>query len=234
MKKLLLVLVLFLGLCGCSGSDDKDKADEKPKEEEKGPEGEVRLFDDEVDGEKIVALSLEYKGKTRSGVFSVQEIMNDYGFTYFGGVEGNEMVKPNMSDGGGFNVYLDEATSTLLNAWNTSDEEKPLSECLVTRFDVAMKGFSVNDITIGEDTYDTVIEKYGRQDEFRGNSIEEEKNQNGYVQDVSYYGDFEFDSNAGGYPMIGNRQLKSIQMIVSFDSEGVVNDINITVQHDSI
>lgn len=234
MKKLLLVLVLFLGLTGCGGSDDKDKTDEKPKEEEKTPVGEVRIFDEEVDGEKIAALSLEYKGKKRTGVFSVQEIMDDYGFTYFGGVEGNQMVKANMADGGGFNIYLDESTSTLLNAWNTSDEEQPLSQCFVTRFDVAMKGFSVNDIIIGEDTYDTVIEKYGKQDEFRGNSIEEEKKQNGYVQDVYYNGEFEFDSNANSYPAVGNRQLKSIQMIVTFDAEGIVSDINVTVQHDSI
>lgn len=232
MKKLLLLVVLCLGLTGCGASGESDTTDktDTPDVSDK-PAEEVRVFEhDEADEEKILEMKLEYKGKSRTGIFTVQDLI-DFGFTYEDAEDGDRIIKGDYFASGGFHVFFKE-DRVLLNAWNTTSEDTPLSKCLVTRVNIAQKGFSVNGITIGEDTYDTVISKFGRDGKDRGNSFEEETTLNSGDISNKYYAQFKFDSSIKDYPSVGNRRLRNVTITTYFDDEGVVKSIDLSVGTD--
>lgn len=230
MKKILLLIVLCLGLTGCGGSDKTDTPDDAKDK----PVEETDIYDREKDSDKITALELSYKEANLTGVFNVSDVVETFGFTFMDHVVGDEIVSGNTEADKSIYLYLDETTSTLVKAWNTFSEEKTLSECLVTRFAVAIQGFRVNGITIGEDTYETVIEKFGKPDSFRDDTIQDEITHNGYVQDVYYEGNFKADSETDELPSAGNHKLTSVRLNITFDSDGVVKDINIDISHEAI
>lgn len=230
MKKLLLALILCIGLTGCGSSDSGEDTTDTPDIADK-PVEEVRVFNhDEKDEEKILEMKLEYKGKSRTDFFTVQDLI-DFGFTYEEADDGDRIIEGNLFASGGFHVMFED-DRVLLNAWNTTPEDVPLSQCLVTRVNIGQKGFTVDGITIGKDTYDTVIQKYGRDGEDRGNSFEEEIANGSTTISNQYSADFPFDSSIGGYPTVGNRRLRGVEITTYFDDEGVVEAINLDIRTD--
>lgn len=237
MKKLLLLIVLCLGLTGCGSSDTEsdttDKTDSPDVSEEK-PSGEVKIYDEKADGDKISEISLSFNDKNLSGFFSVQELVSMFGFTYMDDVHGDEKVNENYSVNKSIYLYLEGTTSTRLKVQNTFSEEKTLNECLVTNFSIAIKGFEVNGVTIGEDTYDTLVQMYGKTDDSRGNNIEDDKMKNGYVMDVQYKVNIENGADEDDFSVLGNNEVTAVVMTITFDSEGVVSDINIELKLNSL
>lgn len=210
MKKFLLVFVLVLGLTGCGGNSQPE-----PEEEL----GEIHVFDEKTDGELIRNLTLEIEGKKLKFPFEVKEVM-DAGMSY---VEEDQDPIDKMIDVKSGNFHSSKfdykGENVFVYGINTADEPVLLENCLVKQMIIDSKGISVAGITIGEDTYDTVIRKIGKK-ENRGDSVEEDIEKNKILKPMQL--SVEYDKE------VGNTKIYKITVSFGFDSKGVVNRVNIS------
>lgn len=217
MKKLLLVLVLFLGLVGCGGNKEENPSEEL---------GEIHVFDEKKDGDLLRNLTFEMDGNKLEYPFTVKDVM-DAGMTYV--EEGqdpiDQLIDVNSGNFHSAQFKYDDETNFVYGI-NITEEPVALEDCLVKEIIIRNKGVSAAGITIGEDTYDTVIRKIGKT-ENRGDTVEEDIDKNGVLKGMMLSATYEDE-------VIGITKVERIIVSFDFDSKGVVNQIHARIQNVNI
>lgn len=215
-KKLLLLLVLFLGLTGCAGNNQSGSEEEL---------GEIHVFDEKTDGELLRNLTVELGDNKLEYPFKVKDVM-DAGAIYK--EEGQDPLDKliDVKSGNFHSAKFEyQGENMFVYGINVSKEPVLLEDCLVKNLIIDAKGVTVAGITVGEDTYDTVIRKIGK-NENRGDSVEEDIEKNQILKPMQLSVDYEKE--------IGNTKIHKLTVSFGFDSKGVVTRINIGISNVNI
>lgn len=227
MKKIflsILCLGLALGLTtGCEkNNNDNNKTNENNAQTNSSKEYEV--YDKNKDGQLVSDVSITYNGKTLKFPFTVNDLI-DMGFKYRYETDKTKTIEPNSFNVGGDSLLLSNGNKGIhVIAYNTSDKTVSFGDCYVSSLTASSDQITINGITPTKQSYEDILEKFGKENSSRKNTFKEEQEvcySEMRTLDMQYWAD-------GSKTYVGNRYVDSLGFkVVIDDTTGKVKSVQI-------
>lgn len=224
MKKLLKVLSIAFMLVlatGCGSSSDQDVENDESSVEtpaDKTETSKYDLYDRDEDSGLINKMELGYDGKTLEMPYTIQDLSN-IGIDCDFDSRTQDDIEPEGINMGGDYLDIPKESESRVRLYvlghNITTSNVKFPALTVTSTSTMSSQISMNGVTPGKTTYEEVLEKFGKDEDYRKDTYEEEL-VSSKENDRSMTMEFRAD---GATDKIGERDLDYIVFTIDFKSD---------------